>query len=972
MIDSGSSSTFIKESVAEKLKLYIIPRKKTISLADSKHVAKIIGEVVINIEINGQEHRGVVAEVIKNLCTDIIIGKDRLKKHRKVVFNFNGPEEDLIIGAIKNKQPRKTIPNTKQAETTTPFKNTSIKSTLPKTFGAVNINPPPLFTHLSNNMKPIATKSRRQSPSDLKYMKEEVEKLLNSNIIQHSVSPWRAQAFVTKEGTNHKRRMVVDYSETINLFTELDAYPMPNVLKMVQEISQYKYFSTFDLKSAYHQVPIKEEDRKYTAFEVDGQLWEFTRIPFGVTNGVSAFQRTIDKLIKVEKLKDTFTFVDNITICGKTKQEHDKNVNAFYKVIEKYNLTLNHDKTVQCTTSIKILGYTVGNNNISPDQDRLKPLLDMPPPTNLKSQKRIVGMFSYYSKFIGKFSDKIQLLNQNREFPVPSRVLKAFFILKNDLKDAALTSIDPEGDFTVETDASDFCIAATLSQQGRPVALFSRTLKPNEIKHHSVEKEAAAIVESIREWRHFLIGRKFQLITDQKSISFMFNNQRKSKIKNVKIARWRVELSQYKYDISYRPGKDNIVPDTFSRILSIGHPLQSLQSLHEQLCHPGITRLSHFIRYKNLPFSQDQIKIVTNTCKSCMYLKPQFLRNQGTLIKATAPFQRLSIDFKGPLPTSKKGNQYLLTLIDEYSRFPFAYPCPNMSSNSVTQCFNHLFSIFGMPDMIHNDRATDFLSEETQNYLLSKSIAASKTSRYNPKCNGQVEKLNGTLWKAIQVTLHSRKLKSSDWETVLPDALHSIRSLLCTATNATPHERLFNFPRKSTSGKAIPSWVKPGPVNIKNQPRKSKNDPPVSQAVLLHANPEYAHVRLPSGIQTTVSLRDIARHPDGVEEVLPNSDSTPIKLINSYETSTPEDITPPNTLIDNSTIYDTSFDNTNTKDPSQDKTVTNTLHNNIDTSTSQPVNKTDIIPSTPKVQLGRQRSSRTTKLPKKYEDFVME
>jgi len=101
--------------------------------------------------------------------------------------------------------------------------------------------------------------------------------------------------------------------------------------------------------------------------------------PFGVTNGISAFQRTIDKVIQIEELKDTFTFVDNITVCGKTKEEHDQNVDAFYKVVKKYNLTLNHDKTVLFTNSIKILGYTVGNDCISPDQDRLKPLLDVTP-----------------------------------------------------------------------------------------------------------------------------------------------------------------------------------------------------------------------------------------------------------------------------------------------------------------------------------------------------------------------------------------------------------------------------------------------------------------------------------------------------------------------------------------------------------------------------------------------------------------
>ena len=855
MVDSGSSDTFIRKSLALKRKLCIFPKNKTIPLADKTHVAKIVGEVIIDIEVNGMTHRKIAVEVIQDLCSDLIIGRDILGEHRRVVLNFNGPQEDLVIGAFANSQ------TTSQKSQATESVSSSNKNSDITTFGTKNISPPPLFTHLLKNIKPVTTKSRRQSHHDHAFMKEELSKMLRLGIIRPSVSPWRAQAFVTGGDPNHKKRMVIDYSDTINLYTELDAYPMPNVLKMVQEISKYTYFSTFDLRSAYHQIPIKEEDCKYTAFEVDGQLWEFTRILFGVTNSVSAFQRTIDKVIETEELTGTFAFVDNITVCERTKEDHDHNVAAFRQVLEKYNFTLNDDQTVLCTTTISLLGYTVKNNCISPDYKRMKPLLEMPPPSSLKAQKRLVGMFSYYSKFIQNFSAKIHTLNHNKVFPVPTEVLEDFRSLKLDLRDAALKSIDNEAEFVVETDASDYCIAATLNQKGRPVAFFSRTLSPNEVRHHAVEKEAAAIVESIQEWRHFLIGRKFKLITDQKSISFMFDNRRKSKIKNVKIARWRVELSEYRFDITHRPGKDNVAADTFSRIAAVGHPLQELKELHEQLCHPGITRLSHFVRMRNLPYTQEAVRAITNSCKSCCFLKPHFIHSQGTLIQATAPFQRLNIDFKGPLPPSNNGNQYLLTIIDEYSRFPFAYPCSDMTSKTVVNCFNHLFSIFGMPDMIHNDRATDFLSGETQDYLLSKSIATSKTSRYNPKCNGQVEKLNGTLWKSIQVTLHSRKLKSSDWETVLPDSLHSIRSLLCTATNATPHERLFNFSRKSTSGKSIPSWARPGPVYMKNHTKRSKYDPPVSSATLLHANPTYAHVRLPSGVETTVSMRDIAYNP---------------------------------------------------------------------------------------------------------------
>ena len=188
--------------------------------------------------------------------------------------------------------------------------------------------------------------------------------------------------------------------------------------------------------------------------------------------------------------------------------------------------------------------------------------------------------------YLLSFSDKIRPLSHNGEFPLPASALNA---LKSDIKDATLLTVDSQEPFEVETDASDYCIAATLNQKGRPVAFFSRTLNRSEIKQHAVEKEAAAIVESLKQWRHSLLGKHFSIITDQKSISYMYDSKHKSKIKNNKIARWRVELSQYKFDIVYRPGKDNVVADTLTRIAALSHPLKELHELHEQLCHPGIT-----------------------------------------------------------------------------------------------------------------------------------------------------------------------------------------------------------------------------------------------------------------------------------------------------------------------------------------------------------------------------------------------
>ena len=94
-----------------------------------------------------------------------------------------------------------------------------------------------LFRNLIPGCQPIVTKSRKFNNDDRQFIYNEVSKLLNDNIIEPSYSPWRAQVLVTKD-ERHKRRMVVDYSQTINKFTLLDAYPLPNIDEQVSEIAK--------------------------------------------------------------------------------------------------------------------------------------------------------------------------------------------------------------------------------------------------------------------------------------------------------------------------------------------------------------------------------------------------------------------------------------------------------------------------------------------------------------------------------------------------------------------------------------------------------------------------------------------------------------------------------------------------------------------------------------------------------------
>ena len=483
-------------------------------------------------------------------------------------------------------------------------------------------------------------------------------------------------------------------------------------------------------------------------------------------------------------------------------------------------------------------------------------------PHDSKSLNRCLGLFSYYSQWIPEFSNRIKSLTSCKSFPLSSESVAAFEGLKKTVEESFVTAIDESIPFEVETDASDVALAATLSQNGRPVAFFSRSLQGSELRHAAIEKEAQAIIEAIRHWRHFLTGQHFTLKTDQKSVSYMFDQRNRGKIKNDKIMRWRLELACYSFDIIYRPGKENILPDTLSRATSAATVEDSLLKLHKSLCHPGVTRLNHFVRTKNLPYSLDEIKRVTNQCSTCAKYKPQYHKPERVpLIKATQPFERINIDFKGPLP-SNTGHKYFLNIIDEYSRFPFVFPCTDISTATVIKCLTTLFSLFGMPAFIHSDRGASFMSHELQAFLAGKGIATSRTTSYNPEGNGQVERYNGIIWKAVEMALDSNNLPVKYWQDVLPDVLHSIRSLLCTATNETPHERFFRFPRRSSSGASIPTWMaEPGPVLLKRHVRCNKTDPLVDEVQLLQANPHYAYIRYPGGRETTVSSKHLAPKP---------------------------------------------------------------------------------------------------------------
>ena len=160
---------------------------------------------------------------------------------------------------------------------------------------------------------------------------------------------------------------------------------------VLRKVSHYTWFSKLELQSAYHQVSLIPEERICTGFEAVGQLYQFKRIPVGLKNAVPCFQRVVDQIIFDYKCEGTFVYLDDITVCGKTREEHAKNLKQFLKAASDCNLTLNENKCA-FATKLKLLGYYISDGVMRPDPKRVKPITNLPNPTNKKELQRVIGL----------------------------------------------------------------------------------------------------------------------------------------------------------------------------------------------------------------------------------------------------------------------------------------------------------------------------------------------------------------------------------------------------------------------------------------------------------------------------------------------------------------------------------------------------------------------------------------------------
>ena len=444
------------------------------------------------------------------------------------------------------------------------------------------------FSHQPNlnpNILPVAQKMRRLPLALNEEVCKELNRMEADGVLEKiDSSPWVSNLVVVRK-PNGQIRLCCDLT-AVNKAVIPDQYPLPTVDELSKFFSGATVFSKIDLKWGYLQVNLAPESRYLTAMITPTGLYQWKRLPFCLCSAPSCFQKLIEKIL--EGCEGVRNLLDDIIICGRNRAEHDARLRKVLQRLSDYCATINTEKCTFNVTEIDFAGHTVSKHGVKPLLSNVKDLLAVTEPTSIKELQSFLGAANYYRKFVRNFAEIAdplhKLLQKDTAWNFDSQCRSSFEQIKREISsERVLAHFNPSAQTLVSTDASGVALGAVLSQiiqgQERPVAFASRALSPAERGYSASEREALACIWACEHWHYYLYGRKFTLRTDHSALTTLLSGSNKGR-KPMRLLRWADRLQQYSYEIVYRSGKENTVPDLLSRAVDSGYLLSNTSEAH--------------------------------------------------------------------------------------------------------------------------------------------------------------------------------------------------------------------------------------------------------------------------------------------------------------------------------------------------------------------------------------------------------
>jgi len=432
------------------------------------------------------------------------------------------------------------------------------------------------------------------SEAETLALREYIQENLAKGHIRPSSSPGGAPILFVKK-PDGSLRLCVDY-RSLNKITRKDRYPLPLISGQLDRLHNAKIYSKLDLRNGYSNVRIADGEEWKTAFRTRYGTFEYLTVPLGLTNAPAVFQRFMNDIFS--DLLDVYVviYLDDILIYSDNPEQHSAHVREVLSRLRKHDLYCKPEKCEFHATKIEFLGYVVSPDGIFMDPGKVKTIQDWPEPKNLRQLQSFLGFANFYRRFIYSYSNialpLTKLTRKDSPYVFDDSCRKAFSALKDAFCVApVLHHFDPTLPIVVETDASDYAVAAILSvflpdETIRPIAFHSRKLTPAELNYDTHDKELLAIFEAFTIWRHYLEGptHRIDVVTDHKNLEYFST----TKMLTRRQARWSEYLSAFNMLIRFRPGRLGAKPDALTRRDDV-YPKRGdsdYASINPQLCRP--------------------------------------------------------------------------------------------------------------------------------------------------------------------------------------------------------------------------------------------------------------------------------------------------------------------------------------------------------------------------------------------------
>ena len=518
----------------------------------------------------------------------------------------------------------------KECETLTKFEQEKLHALLKKfehlfdgTLGTWNTDPVDLELK-DPNCKPYHAKPYPVPHSQEQKLREEVERLCGYGVMRKiNDSEWGAPVF-TIQKPDGSLRSLADLRE-LNKRIKRKPFPLPKISDLLQKLEGFAYATSLDLNMGYYHISLTPHASRLCTVVLPWGKYEYLKLPMGLCNSPDIFQEKMSDLMA--GLEFARAYLDDLLVVSKGDFDtHLDHLEQVFTHLAEAGLKVNVTKSHFCKYELEYLGYLINREGVRPSMKKVEAIRNLAPPKTGKQLRSFIGMVNYYRDMWPKRSHLLaplsSLTSKNVKFKWTEEHQKAFDEIKTVIaQETMLTYPDFNKAFHLHTDASKRQLGAHITQDGKPIAFYSRKLTPAQTRYTTTERELLSIVETLKEFRTILLGQQIIVHTDHENLTYKnFNSDR--------VMRWRLFIEEYSPDLQYIKGTNNVVADALSRLEKTEQTFDDSKDMFYSLMQCLATENDHYdvhpVSYSKLDIAQRSdasIKKILKNASSSYYIK---------------------------------------------------------------------------------------------------------------------------------------------------------------------------------------------------------------------------------------------------------------------------------------------------------------------------------------------------------------